>query len=98
MDKIDPKNAMNPSDGILLCRLCDIAFEYGHVMVNEEYGIIISKALEQKSQENSNEVMRRWVKSIKKKIILKKNSPWNPSPKYLAIKITKMKNLEIDLA
>ena len=95
MDKIDPKNAMKPSDGILLCKLCDIAFEHGHIIVDEKYKITVSDALKHKSKEKPNEVMSRWVKSIKKKISLKKNSKWNPSSKYLAKKATLVKNQKI---
>ncbi len=96
MDKIEPKNAMNPRDGILLCKLCDIAFEHGHIIIDKKYNIKVSDALKSKSKEDSNEVMSRWIESIKKKIVIKKNARWNPSSKYLDQKAILVKNQKIN--
>jgi len=94
MDKYDPKNAMNPVDGLLLCELCDIAFEYGHITVDAKYRISISNNLRQKANEKANKVLKSWIKNIRKKISLKKNSPHNPKTKYLKKKMKLIKKMQ----
>ena len=60
MRKEDPQNAMNPSDGILLCKLCDIAFERGDILLQENLQIVISEKL----KNSKNNTVKSWLSEI----------------------------------
>jgi hypothetical protein len=84
MRQEDPSNAMNPSDGLLLCRLCDKAFEDDDIQVMENCEIIVSKRL---TGEAADPALRSWCGCIHQKIPIKPNSEYRPSEKYLRRKI-----------
>jgi len=77
----DPENAMNPSDGLLLCRYCDKAYEDGDIQVNENYNIIKSEKLIKISDQDSS--VNSWLTQISDKISIKENSMFKPNKKYL---------------
>ena len=81
----ESKNAMNPADGLLLCRYCDVAFERGHITVDEKYRIIISQELEEKKRKNRP--IKRWLDCMRKKIYVKSKSLHKPGRKYLKKKL-----------
>ena len=76
----DPKHSMHPSNGLLLCSMCDIAFEYGYITADEDYTIRIKEYL----LRQDNATTRTWVKSIRKKMQIKvESTQYPPAPKYL---------------
>lgn len=75
----EPKNAMNPSNGLLLCRMCDVAFEWCNITVEPDLGVEVSDAL----ADDRNETMRKWIGSIVPQIKVRKNAKYPPNPKYL---------------
>ncbi len=75
----DPANAMNPTNGLLLCKLCDVAFEYGSIMVEDDLGIEISDYL----KDQRDPVIKSWIDIINQEIYLKNNPKYPPDPKYL---------------
>ena len=79
MRKEDPHNSMNPANGLLLCRLCDVAFEDGSIIVEEDLGITISSCL----QGQYEPPMKSWIQSIPPEIRLKGNPEYPPDIKYL---------------
>ena len=81
----DPENAMNPSDGLLLCRYCDKAFEDGDVRVNTDYEILKTDALKQAAQSDSS--VNSWLSQIQDKITISENSRFKPAEKYLKRKL-----------
>lgn len=81
MQKQDPKNSMNPSNGLLLCALCDIAFEMGEISVNEEYEIIGNDELNELSQKN--QTVKSWITNIKDKLDIKQSSRFKPDQTFL---------------
>lgn len=85
MKKEDQKNAMNPSDGLLLCKLCDIAFENGDILVKPNYDIEITENLKNHAQHDST--LSSWLSKIKKKIPVKTHSVFKADPKYLIRKL-----------
>ena len=85
MDEWDPKNAMNPKDGLLLCRYCDTAFENGDITVDEKYRVRISSVLEQQS--GGNKPLKSWLARVRKKIRVNKKSRFKPATKYLKKKL-----------
>jgi hypothetical protein len=80
MQKEDPENSMNPNNGLLLCKLCDIAFERGDIHVSNLCEIIISKKLNQLATDDH--AVMNWLSGIGEKLILKNNG-YNPDKKYL---------------
>jgi len=83
MCKEEPQNAMNPADGILLCRLCDIAFENGDILLKENYEISIKEKL----KNSGNQSVSSWVSKINQKIAIKEGSKYSPDRKYLLRKL-----------
>ena len=83
MRKEDPKNAMNPSDGILLCRLCDKAFEDGHLQLKENYEIIVTEKL----RKSENTTVNSWLSKINSKIPIKSNSKFTPDKEFIQKKL-----------
>ena len=74
-----PDDAMNPIDGLLLCRLCDIAFEDGSIILEPDYEISIESEL----QNVENKTIRSWLGNISKKIEIDSGIEYQPSPSYL---------------
>lgn len=93
MRKEDEQNAMNPSDGLLLCKLCDIAFESGDIKVTESYGIIPSRMLKEQAHENQS--VNSWLSRLKDKIHVKNDSRYAPDKKYLKRKIQLIKEFNV---
>jgi len=81
----DEENAMHPSDGLLLCRLCDIAFEYGDIQVSAAYDILISDVLKAKSE--NDQTVKTWLSHIGNKLRIRNDPKYLPNPKYLAQKM-----------
>ncbi len=79
MKRKDADNSMNPVNGLLLCKLCDVAFERGSITVEEDLGIVISEYL----QEQNNPAIKSWINFIHPEIHLKKNARYPPDPRYL---------------
>ncbi len=79
MREEDPKNAMNPVNGLLLCRLCDVAFEKGSITVEADLGITISECL----RERREDVVRSWIDPIPAELSIKQDARYPPDPKYL---------------
>ena len=77
------KNAMNPSDGILLCRLCDKAFEDGHLQLKENYEIIVTEKL----RKSENTTVNSWLSKINSKIPIKSNSKFTPDKEFIQKKL-----------
>lgn len=89
MQKYDPKNAMNPSDGLLLCKLCDIAFELGHIIVEKNLEIKKTEKLIVYSEKDP--AVQSWLSHIGHKIPLPKNSEFQPAERYLQKKLELVK-------
>lgn len=83
MREKDPQNAMNPSDGLLLCKLCDKAFEDGDIQVTATGKIIISSKL---AQETSDRALNSWRSCIADQISIKQDSKHRPN-EYLRWKL-----------
>ena len=79
MREEDPKNAMNPANGLLLCRLCDVAFEGGSIAVETDLGITISECL----RESREDVVRSWIDPIPTELRIRKDARYPPDPRYL---------------
>lgn len=74
-----PGDAMNPIDGLLLCRLCDVAFEHGSIILEPDYEISIESEL----QNVENKTIKSWLGNISKKIEIDSGVEYQPSPSYL---------------
>ena len=74
---------MNPSDGILLCRLCDKAFEDGHLQLKENYEIIVTEKL----RKSENTTVNSWLSKINSKIPIKSNSKFTPDKEFIQKKL-----------
>lgn len=85
MQKEDPQNAMNPSNGLLLCRLCDVAFEKGHVLLDEDYHILGTEFL--KNEMESDSMINVWASHIHDKIPDLQSSQFAPDKKYILRKL-----------
>jgi len=83
MRKEDPQNVMNPTDGILLCRLCDIAFEKGNIQLRDNFEIIIDQEL----NNSKNSTVQSWLSKINSKIPTKSGSKFPPSLVYIRRKL-----------
>lgn len=84
----EPANSMNPANGLLLCRFCDIAFEKGTIMIGSDYYIDISESLK-----SSNERMiNAWLKPIPKKLMIKRNAKYPPERRFLEWKADLLQN------
>lgn len=79
MRRENPENSMNPSNGLLLCRLCDVAFERGSITVDEDYGIEISKHL----QRHKSRTVVSWLRPIPSRLKIKRNAKYPPEREYL---------------
>lgn len=85
MQKHEPKNALNPVNGLLLCTLCDIAFERGDITVDEDYQISQTKGL--KTLNKPNTANHCWLSNVKKKLQIKESSKIEPDARYLKWKL-----------
>lgn len=74
-----PYDAMNPIDGLLLCRLCDVAFEHGSIILEPDYEISVGAELEN----TENETIESWVGNINDRIEIDSDVEYRPSPDYL---------------
>ncbi len=72
-------NAMNPVNGLLLCKLCDIAFERGSITVGEDLGIEVSDRL----RDQTVRAVRSWVGLIQPEIRVDENARYRPDARYI---------------
>ncbi len=84
MQKHDPKNSMNPSDGILLCSLCDKAFERGDIVIHPDYKIDTSKVGKLLQEDR---IAVAWLGKIKSTLNFSSIGKFPASKKYLKKKI-----------
>ena len=75
----EPENAMNPTNGLLLCRFCDVAFEGGSITIDKNLGIDISDQL----QDRNEEVVKAWLEPIPTELYIRKDAKYPPASKYL---------------
>jgi hypothetical protein len=85
MQKNEPENSMNPVNGLLLCVLCDIAFEKGDIIVDEQYQIISNEKLKELSETDT--AIKSWISNIKDDLEIKTSAKFKPDIKYLKWKI-----------
>lgn len=85
MQKCEPKNALNPINGLLLCTLCDVAFERGHITVDGNYRIHHNEEL--KSSNESAETNKCWISRMDGRLQIKKSSKIKPAVRYLKWKL-----------
>ena len=83
MRREEPANSMNPANGLLLCRLCDTAFEKGMIRIGGDYYIDISEILKSRDELMIN----AWLKPIPKKLEIKKNAKYPPDQRFLERKV-----------
>ncbi|MDI1495676.1 MAG: HNH endonuclease [Cenarchaeum symbiont of Oopsacas minuta] len=83
MREKDADNAMNPSNGLLLCRFCDVAFENGSIRIMRDLGVIINDVL----REHESQIVRSWLEPIPVELRIRKNAKYPPNPKYFGWKI-----------
>ncbi len=79
MRKEDPHNSMNPANGLLLCKMCDVAFEYGHIMVERDYRITITDYL----LKQHRPAIKSWLDNIMPEMCISEYVEYKPSTKYL---------------
>lgn len=88
MQKKEPLNSMNPTNGLLLCTMCDVAFETGGITVDGDYHIWCDKEL---TSSALNTTEHQWVSSIDKILQIRKKSKLIPDPRYLEWKMRLVK-------
>ena len=81
MRRDHPEDAMSPVDGLLLCRLCDTAFETGSVILEPDYRITVMPKLGMVE----NRPVRSWVGNISK-VMDPGDVEYAPSETYIARK------------
>ncbi len=75
----DAENSMNPTNGLLLCRLCDVAFEHGSITVADDFGIEVEDHLiEQRAP-----TIKSWIAHIRPEIRIGVDARYPPDPRYL---------------
>lgn len=85
MRKAGNEGAMNPRNGLLLCALCDKAFEKNHIKI--DHNLKIDKTELEKIAGKSLAV-KNWIMSIHNKIIIPNSVKFSPDPRYLIWKKT----------
>ena len=90
MRTTDPKNSMNPTNGLLLCRLCDVAFERGSILVEKDLGITVNKNL----REQTDTRVQSWISCILPEMSIPHNANYPPNPEYIAKKLCLIKNIK----
>jgi len=78
MRRTHPEEAMSPVDGLLLCRLCDTAFEHGSVMLEPDYEITVASELEKAESQS----VKSWVGNIERRLEIG-DVQYVPSKKYI---------------
>ena len=79
MREQEPHNAMNPKNGLLLCRFCDVAFENGSITIDADFGITISEHL----SESKEPIVKTWLEPILPELHIKAGARYPPDPRYL---------------
>jgi len=74
------ENRLNPRNGILLCRMCDYAFENGYLLVTPALKIIKTKELVGRSKNNA--AVASWISTIKE-IVEPKKRNYGPLPDFI---------------
>ena len=82
MRRSDPGNSMNPSNGLLLCRLCDAAFERHRILVYGDYARKVDRA----ALSHGHPVARSWIRSIRTRLRVPRAPEFMPNPVYLGKK------------
>lgn len=85
MQKCEPENTMNPKNGLLLCTLCDIAFERGDITVDEDYHVCPTKEL--KTMNESTTTNDCWLSKMDGNLRIKDPSKLIPDTRYLKWKM-----------
>lgn len=80
----DPENSMNPRNGMLLCRLCDAAFETGAIRVAQNFDVEIGKSL----TNETGVAVRSWIGNIVQKVDVREGMKYPPEPHYFKMKTT----------
>ncbi len=81
MQENEPENAVNPANGLLLCALCDIAFEKGDIKVGEDYQIIQTDKLLKSAE--TNLTIGTWISNIKDRLEIKSACKFKPDVKFI---------------
>ena len=68
---------------MLLCRLCDSAFEYGFTRADGEYNIKKSKELEDVPHES----VQSWMGNVEDALKLRNGMEYCPDPRFLKRKL-----------
>ena len=84
MQREEPANSMNPANGLLLCSLCDEAYETGAVTVDEDYRISRDAELAPGTPDAAGKC---WPSSIDERLQIRKASDLRPEPRYLGWKL-----------
>ena len=79
MREEEPQNSMNPGNGLRLCKLCDTAFEKGHIMVENNFGIEVKPFL----TNNDDPAVKSWINFIPDKLRIEHGAKYKPDSKYL---------------
>lgn len=80
--KYDKQNRLNPRNGLLLCRLCDYAFEIGQIMLTPDLQIIQSAKL---ISNKINPAVNSWLSNIGERVRLKESEN-APDPSFIGKK------------
>ena len=88
MQTDDPENTMNPRNGMLLCRMCDVAFEKGCIRIDGNLDVGVSELL----SKEANSSVRSWHKTISSRLQLRNDIKYPPDAKYLEWKIDLLKD------
>ena len=83
MRERDPGNSMNPANGLLLCKLCDVAFEKGYIAVKENLEVAKHSNL----AKNCSVPVKSWVANVAGEVRLRKGMEYSPDPEFLRKKI-----------
>ena len=83
MRQEEPKNSMNPSNGLLFCRLCDTAFEKGSIRIHADFEVEIGNKLRSKG----TKTVQSWLSHIDNKLVVPDDVNYPPDPRYLKWKL-----------
>jgi len=89
MRKEDDKNSMHPENGLLLCRLCDTAFENGDITLDEKYNIAIFEKLQ--AHVKIDKIAHRWIESVHNELLKDEISKLKPGKKFIKRKLELLK-------
>ena len=73
-----PEDSMSPANGLLLCKLCDTAFEAGSIMLEPDYRVTVGSGL----QDSPSRQVRSWIGDIVPSIEVG-DAKYRPSAEYI---------------